>query len=118
MRMTKKNPYLFTLLFNKNDPDHRKVAGVLNKKGHDKTKFIAEAVIFYQEYKENGEVKADKIDYLRIERMVSQMVEDRMMEIPSGDKEENDKYENEELTRSFSDKAVQGIMQSLDFFRE
>ena len=121
MWMIKKNPYLFTLLFNKNDPDHRNVAEILNKKGHDKAKFIAEAIVFYQEYKETGETKTEKIDYLRIERMISEMVEARIKEMPVSENKEDDEYEahgTKELTRSFSDKAVQGIMQSLDFFRD
>ena len=118
--MEKKNPYMFTLLFNKNDPEHRKVAELLNKMGHDKAKYITEAVIFYQGYRESGEIKKDQVDYPRIEEMIAKVVEERLRLMAIDEKESGENYHVKEKTGTsgFSGDAVQGIIESLDWFRD
>ena len=52
--MEKKNPYIMTIGFKKEDPDHVYVAEFLNSLGRGKAQYIVKSVLAYQ----NGGVKA------------------------------------------------------------
>ena len=46
--MEKKNPYIMTIGFKKEDPDHVYVAEFLNSLGRGKAQYIVKAVLAYQ----------------------------------------------------------------------
>ena len=46
--MAKKNPYITTIGFNKEDPDHVYVADFLNSMGRGKGQYIVKAIMAYQ----------------------------------------------------------------------
>ena len=46
--MAKKNPYVTTIGFNKEDPDHVYVADFLNSMGRGKGQYIVKAIMAYQ----------------------------------------------------------------------
>ena len=54
--MEKKNPYIMTIGFKKEDPDHIYVAELLNSMGRGKAQYIVKAVLAYQNRKQNGEI--------------------------------------------------------------
>ena len=47
--MAKKNEFIFNIGFNRENPDHVKVAGILNRLGHGKAEYLARAVLAYSE---------------------------------------------------------------------
>lgn len=54
--MEKKNPYVTTVGFNKDDPDHVRVAELLNSMGRGKAQYLVKAVLAYQSMQESGQV--------------------------------------------------------------
>ena len=46
--MAKKNEFIFNIGFNRENPDHVKVAGILNRLGHGKAEYLARAVLAYE----------------------------------------------------------------------
>ena len=46
--MEKKNPYIMTIGFKKEDPDHVYVAEFLNSLGRGKAQYIVKSVLAYQ----------------------------------------------------------------------
>ena len=53
--MEKKNPFVTTVGFKKDDPDHIYVAELLNSMGRGKAQYIVKAVMLYQDMQESGE---------------------------------------------------------------
>ncbi|MFR2483110.1 MAG: hypothetical protein ACLTAC_06995 [Hungatella sp.] len=43
--MAKKNEFIFNIGFNRENPDHVKVAGILNRLGHGTAEYLARAVL-------------------------------------------------------------------------
>lgn len=47
--MAKKNRFVFNIGFNQMNPDHVRVADMLNLMGHGKAEYLTKAVLFYEE---------------------------------------------------------------------
>ena len=73
--MGKKNPFVMTVGFNKNNPDHIRVAEFLNSLGRTKGQYIVRAVTMYQRYLEDGHESVHGIiDYEQIREYVLKVV--------------------------------------------
>ena len=77
--MAKKNPYVTTIGFNKDDPDHVYVADFLNSMGRGKGQYIVKAIMAYQnpEGMTTGHVVMPAVDYEKIRACVLQVLEER-----------------------------------------
>lgn len=120
--MEKKNPYVMTIGFKKEDPDHIMVAELLNSMGRGKAQYIVKAVLVYQNLQQSGELPKGGgigLDYKAVRRIVLQVLEERdgqgtrLLNTPTGDSG----YESEEsMVGVFNEEAVSGIMESLAAF--
>ena len=71
--MEKKNPYVMTIGFRRNNADHTRVAEFLNSLGREKAQYIVKAVLAFQLMEERGEVPTDAgaaYNYESIRRIV------------------------------------------------
>ena len=77
--MAKKNPYVTTIGFNKEDPDHVYVADFLNSMGRGKGQYIVKAIMAYQNPGGvgSGYVTVPTVDYEKIKAFVLQLLEER-----------------------------------------
>lgn len=77
--MAKKNPYVTTIGFNKEDPDHVYVADFLNAMGRGKGQYIVKAIMAYQNLGgvASGHVVVPAVDYEKIRAFVLQVLEER-----------------------------------------
>ena len=77
--MAKKNPYVTTIGFNKEDPDHVYVADFLNSMGRGKGQYIVKAIMAYQnpEGVATGHVVVPAVDYEKIRAFVLQILAER-----------------------------------------
>jgi len=130
--MAKKNPYVTTIGFNKEDPDHVYVADFLNSMGRGKGQYIVKAIIAYQNQEgvASGHVVVPAVDYEKIRAYVLQLLEERGNErVPSG---VNKKFDTEksnvqrkvqeihsecEEFPKLDEGAVNDILTSLNMFR-
>ena len=74
-RMTKQNPYRFSLGFDEEDPEHQEVAKILNQLGHRKAKFVVKAVLAYHKniegkYSKESAVIDKKLDTPKKNRVI------------------------------------------------
>lgn len=53
--MEKKDGFRFTVRFDPEDAFHRQAAGILDRLGRKKARYIAQAVCFYEQYRAAGE---------------------------------------------------------------
>lgn len=122
--MGKKNPYVFTIGFNKADPSHRAVVEILNEKGRGMAQYITEAVLAYHS---GGEQTVGNIsDYDRIAAIVNEILNQRMegksVEIVDSKKEgswqEVQTGGEQQVEHGFSGDVVDDIMESLHSFRD
>ena len=76
--MEKKNPYVMTIGFRRNNADHTRVAEFLNSLGREKAQYIVKAVLTYRTLEEKGEVPqtggAVSYDYETIKSIVLQIM--------------------------------------------
>ena len=126
--MEKKNPFVTTVGFKKDDPDHIYVAQLLNSMGRGKAQYIVKAVMLYQDMQESGEAvhTGSTYDYERIRKVVLQVIEEResetgilikkvpLEEIPK----EELKPKKEDVFTSLDEDALSGIMASLAAFQQ
>ena len=125
--MEKKNPYIMTIGFKKEDPDHVYVAEFLNSLGRGKAQYIVKSVLAYQNGKQNGEIlqpAENPFDYDTIKQIVLQIIAEwekrieNLVAIPQElaqmpiEKAEND------LLKGFDENDLNGIMESLAAFKE
>ncbi|MBR2037808.1 MAG: hypothetical protein IKJ39_12545 [Lachnospiraceae bacterium] len=77
--MAKKNPYVTTIGFNKEDPDHVYVADFLNSMGRGKGQYIVKAIMAYQNTDGvvSGHVVVPAVDYEKIRAFVLKVLEER-----------------------------------------
>lgn len=78
--MEKKNPFVTTVGFKKDDSDHVYVAELLNSMGRGKAQYIVKAVMLYQDMKESGELQRAvcfSTQYEHIRNVVLQVIEER-----------------------------------------
>jgi hypothetical protein len=118
----KKNPYVTTVGFNKDDPDHVQVAELLNSMGRGKARYLVKAVLVYQNMLETGQapmVAGGSVDYELLRRMVIQILDERNEQVGIEAKvSENTEPEQveENMLEGLDDVTLDGIMASLMFF--
>ena len=123
--MGKKNAFVTTIGFNKNDPAHVQVAELLNSMERGKAQYIVNAVLAYQNGAQAGDVPyaGQAVDYEKIRQFVLQVIrEHERQEAPyNGKAEEPDGPDAaEEMAGAdfgFDEDALNGIMSSLEAFK-
>ena len=124
--MEKKNPYIMTIGFKKEDPDHVYVAELLNSMKRGKAQYIVKAVLTYQNRKQNGEFPQAigvPFDYDTIRRIIIQVIEEREKQIRNPidfqieSEPEKIQCEAGDLLQEFDEAALSGIMESIKAFR-
>lgn len=121
--MEKKNPYIMTIGFKKEDPDHVYVAEFLNSLGRGKAQYIVKAVLAYQNGKQNGEIlqpAENPFDYDTIKQIVLQVMEERERQTGNviGTVQEIESEKENDLLQGFDEDALTGIVESLQVFQE
>ena len=79
--MGKKNPYRFTIGFNKEKPSHQKTADILNQAG-DKAELIASAVLYYMGEDNNN--TASEMDFRNLQPFIQELVKQEMQKLVGG----------------------------------
>ena len=125
--MAKKNPYVTTIGFNKEDPDHVYVADFLNSMGRGKGQYIVKAIMAYQnpEGISNGHVVVPAVDYEKIKSFVLKIIEERIninadsgtKEIPRIKQEVKEEKVDPGHPIDLDEETINDIMQSLNMFR-
>ena len=121
--MEKKNPYIMTIGFKKEDPDHVYVAEFLNSLGRGKAQYIVKSVLAYQNGKQNGEIlqpAENPFDYDTIKQIVLQVMEERERQTGNviGTVREIESEKENDLLQGFDEDALTGIVESLQAFQE
>ena len=121
--MEKKNPYIMTIGFKKEDPDHVYVAEFLNSLGRGKAQYIVKAILAYQNGKQNGEIlqpAENPFDYDTIKQIVLQVMEERERQTGNviGTVQEIESEKENDLLQGFDEDALTGIVESLQAFQE
>ena len=121
--MEKKNPYIMTIGFKKEDPDHVYVAEFLNSLGRGKAQYIVKSVLAYQNGKQNGEIlqpAENPFDYDTIKQIVLQVMEERERQTGNviGTVQEIESEKENDLPQGFDEDALTGIVESLQAFQE
>lgn len=127
--MGKKNPYVMTIGFNRHDPAHVKVAQFLNGMERGKAQYIVDAVMAYQNGRQEGVSALSRVgglaDYDTIRKIVLQIMEERENGAYSSNRAVAEEKETagqaeasdqNELT-GLDDEALGGILQSLEAFK-
>ena len=122
--MEKKNPFVTTIGFKKDDPDHVYVAELLNSLGRGKAQYIVKAILAYQSNPGNdGISQTTSLDYTAVRRIVLQVLEEQrnahVMEepvikqniIPEEEPENN-------FLEDFDEDALDGIMAAMAAFQD
>ena len=123
--MGKKNAFVTTIGFNKNDPAHVQVAEFLNGMERGKAQYIVNAVLAYQNGALAGDVPyaGQAVDYEKIRQFVLQVIREheRQEALYNGKAEEPDGPDAaEEMAGAdfgFDEDALNGIMSSLEAFK-
>ena len=120
--MGKKNAFVTTIGFNKNDPAHVQVAEFLNGMERGKAQYIVNAVLAYQNGAQAGDMTyaGQTVDYEKIRQFVLQVIREY-------DRQEAPRIETvretarpdaaEETDFGFDADALNGIMSSLEAFK-
>lgn len=125
--MERRNPYVTTIGFKKDDPDHVYVAELLNSMGRGKAQYIVKAVLVYQRLQQQGELpQTERIsyNYEDIKRIVLQVIEERERQTGNPDSilheagQEPVQKEENNLLQGLDEDALNGIMASLAAFQE
>lgn len=134
MAAEKKNPYVMTIGFRKNNPEHIQVAEFLNSLEREKAQYIVKAVLTYRTLEEKGEVPQTggsmSYDYETIKSIVLQIMREQgadgkipAMQPGTAPTHQQSEAEPEELAMEtdplmgFDDSAMDGIMASLAAFQ-
>ena len=129
--MAKKNPYVTTIGFNKDDPDHVYVADFLNSMGRGKGQYIVKAIMAYQnpEGMTTGHVVVPTVDYEKIKAFVLHVLEERgnagtpsrmeklSVQEPRGQRKEQEVHRDKVELPDLDEVAVNDILASLSVFR-
>lgn len=125
--MEKKNPYVTTVGFNKDDPDHVRVAELLNSMGRGKAGYLVKAVLVYQNMLETGQapmVAGGSVDYELLRRMVIQILDERdgKQSLQSGHETrqelKEEQQEENNLLQEFDEEDLEGMLASMLAFQE
>ena len=123
--MEKKNPYVMTIGFRRNNADHTRVAEFLNSLGREKAQYIVKAVLAFQLMEERGEVPTDAgaaYNYESIRRIVLQILKEQNASDKTFLEEswfhvKKEEQEDNPL-QGFDEDAMLGIMASISAFQE
>lgn len=124
--MEKKNPFVTTIGFKKEDPDHVYVAELLNSMGRGKAQYIVKAVLVYQSMQEGVEIHQPLTgfsDYNAIRQIVLQVLEENerqkkgQTDFVQQSRLEKEQTE-ENILESFDTDTLNGILDSLEAFKE
>ena len=129
--MAKKNPYVTTIGFNKEDPDHVYVADFLNSMGRGKGQYIVKAIMAYQnsEGVASGHVVVPVVDYEKIRAFVLQVLEERRnddtpslmekisIQEPRGQRKEQEVHRDNVEFPDLDEMAVNDILASINAFK-
>lgn len=124
--MEKKNPFVTTVGFKKDDPDHIYVAELLNSMGRGKAQYIVKAVMLYQDMQESGETvpTGGTYDYERIRGVVLQVIEERerqmgvpVREVALPEEKKKELGQEEDMLTNLDDDTLSGIMASIAAFK-
>ena len=134
MAAEKKNPYVMTIGFRKNNPQHIQVAEFLNSLEREKAQYIVKAVLTYKTLEEKGEIpqtggsvsydhetiKSIVLQIMREQGLVEKVATTQPKVAPSHRKPE-EKLEDQAMEVDpligFDDSAMDGIMASLAAFQ-
>ena len=134
--MEKKNPYVMTIGFRRNNADHTRVAEFLNSLGREKAQYIVKAVLTYRTLEEKGEVPQTggaAYNYESIRRIVLQILKEQNAsdktfleesesweDLPSSEESAQTEEEPQEDNplQGFDEDAMLGIMASISAFQE
>jgi len=126
----KKNPYVTTVGFNKDDPDHVRVAELLNSMGRSKAQYIVKAVLAYQNMMSSGgSTNCMGIpalgDYTQVRQMVYQILKELREngsellppEPPGGQKQPEKEEPEDNMLSGLDETAMSGILASIAAFQ-
>lgn len=121
--MEKKNPFITTVGFKKDDPEHVYVAELLNSMGRGKAQYIVKAVMTYQNMQQSGEVipaSGSSFDYDRIRSIVYQVLEERERQngYPLQEQMVDKQPEENSSLSGLDENALNGILASIAAFQE
>ena len=125
--MEKKNPFVTTVGFKKDDPDHIYVAQLLNSMGRGKAQYIVKAVMLYQDMQESGQTvpTGGAYDYERIRKVVLQVIEERerqmgmsLREVTIVEEKKKEREVEDDMLTNLDEDALNGIMASLAAFQQ
>ena len=134
MAAEKKNPYVMTIGFRKNNPEHIQVAEFLNSLEREKAQYIVKAVLTYRTLEEKGEVPQTggsmSYDYETIKSIVLQIMREQgadgkipaLQPVTASTQQQSEVEPEEQITEEdpligFNESAMQGIMASLSAFQ-
>lgn len=121
----KKNAFVTTIGFNRNDPNHVAVAELLNGMKRGKAQYLVNAVLAYQNGENPGEtgLAGQPLDYEKIRRFVLQVLEEHEQQGSSQDVHVENQGEQiagetpEGMEFDLDEDALAGIMSSLEAFK-
>ena len=125
--MEKKNPFITTIGFKKDDPEHIYVAELLNSLGRGKAQYIVKAILAYQSNMSGegtGATQVVGLDYSAVRRIVLQVLEEQGKQyggvtISKAEREEIvDEIPENDYLQNFDDDAIDGIMAAMAAFQE
>ena len=125
--MEKKNPFITTIGFKKDDPEHIYVAELLNSLGRGKAQYIVKAILAYQSNMSGegtGATQAVGLDYSAVRRIVLQVLEGQGKQyggvtVSKPEREEIvDEIPENDFLQNFDDDAIDGIMAAMAAFQE
>lgn len=122
--MAKKNEFIMTIGFNRNDVGHVKAAEILNRLGRSKAHYIAKAVLAYEEAMSCPPSSAgidDPVDYSYIRRIVEEVIGQHVNRLETGadrqPSEEGVRERTEGNGKQIGENEKGSIMASLKAFR-
>ena len=124
--MEKRNPYVTTIGFKKDDPDHVYVAELLNSMGRGKAQYIVKAILAYQGLHRRDELPQSagmSVDYGIIRQIVMQIMDEREGKpshstVSMADTlQEPEQGKEKDVLEGFDEAALNGIMESIAAFQ-
>lgn len=118
--MEKKNRFVFNIGFNEANPDHRKVADILNRLGHGKAEYLAKAVLFYEQRQGMSLIRSG-ISYEEIEAIVKEILTKEKVgkgePSPPSEKLEREGGSDNGCQQGIEKTDMQNVLQALDSFK-
>lgn len=117
--MEKKNRFVFNIGFNQGNPDHLKVADILNRLGHGKAEYLAKAVLFFEENRGSASCSWTEINYKCIEAIVREILskEKPNRETTSPASQVSDHRLDHDCQGDIEESDMQYVLQAIECFR-